>query len=116
MSKEFIVIADESKLVESLGKFPLPVEILPFGHAYTIAKLAEKGYPGKLRMSKNDEIVITDNGNYIFDVSLPLPCTTPEKDDEAIKNVMGVIETGFFIDLTSRVIVGFTDGHVETLE
>lgn len=116
MSKEFVVIADNSKLVEALGSFPLPVEILPFGHTYTIAKLKEKGYPGNLRVSKKGEYVITDNGNYIFDVELKFPCNMPEKENDVIKSVVGVIETGFFISMASRVVLGFSDGHVEILE
>jgi ribose 5-phosphate isomerase A len=115
MCATFVIIADESKQVENLGKFPLAVEILPFGHAATISKLEQKGFRGKLRKSPQNKIFETDNKNYIFDITLSYPCVTPEKIDQDIKSVTGVIETGFFIDIASLVIIGFPDGHVETL-
>lgn len=114
MSREFIVIADESKQVKNFGKFPLAVEILPFGYKGTISRLENQGYTGRLRTQKGVPY-ITDNGNYIFDIQLPNPCLFPERDDENIKKVVGVIETGFFIKMASQIIIGFSDNHVEFL-
>ena len=58
-------------------------------------------------------IYLTDNGNYIVDLKLNYPCKDPIKENEIIKNIPGVIETGFFINLVGKVIVGYTDGHTE---
>jgi ribose 5-phosphate isomerase A len=113
MSKSMIVIVDESKIVDHLGLFPLPIEIVPFGYRATIAKLNDLGYIGHLRITKNHEIYQTDNGNYIYDIHLEFPCLNPEKENRIIRSVVGVIETGFFLNLASQIIVGYPDGQVE---
>lgn len=116
MSKKFIVIVDEKKRVEYLGKFPLAVEILPFAWMATKQRLIDKGFKGKMRQNKDGKLYMTDNGNYIFDIALAFPCKTPQKTENAIRDVTGVIETGFFIDPPWKVIVGFVDGHVEIID
>jgi ribose 5-phosphate isomerase A len=116
MSKKFIVIADESKRVQHLGKFPLAVEILPFGWKAIQEKLKEKDFLGKMRKSENGQFFVTDNGNFIIDISLSFPCKNPEQTDENIKSVTGVLETGFFFNTVSSAIMGFTDGHTETID
>ena len=113
MSKEFIVIADKSKLVDHFGKFPLAVEISPFAYRATISKLESQGYPGALRKNSKGEPFVTENGNYIVDINLPHPCTDPEKDDGFIQCIPGVIESGFFFNMAGRILVGFSDDHVE---
>jgi ribose 5-phosphate isomerase A len=113
MSHRMIVIIDENKLVDSLGLFPLPVEIVPFAHQATIAKLNDLGYVGQLRKAKDHTPYHTDNGNYIFDIHLEYPCLNPEKENKIIRSVVGVIETGFFLNLASQIIVGHADGQVE---
>lgn len=112
MSQEMIVIADSSKCVEALGAFPLAVELIPFCYQATVARLSQIGYHGAMR-EKKDALFVTDNGNYIYDVRLAYPCRTPEEDHRKIKAVTGVVETGFFIGLAGRVIIGFPDGRVE---
>lgn len=113
ISREMIVIVDENKLVDHLGKFPLAVEIYPFAYRATLAILEERGYPGLLRKEKSGEIFTSENGNYIVDIQVPFPCLTPEKEDEHIQSIPGVLETGFFFNMAGRIIVGFADGHVE---
>ncbi|MFQ5729024.1 MAG: ribose 5-phosphate isomerase A [Waddliaceae bacterium] len=113
MSKEFIVIADESKLVDHFGRFPLAVEISPFAYRATLSKLEDHGYPGTLRQNSKRENFLTENGNYIVDINLPYPCTDPEKDDGHIRCIPGVIESGFFFNMAGRIIVGFFDDHIE---
>ena len=113
ISKEMIVIIDESKEVKHLGKCALPVEIIPFAHHATIAQLKKLGYKGKLRKTTKNQPFITDNNNYIYDIELHHPCSNPEDDDHKIRNVPGVVTTGFFFNLAGRVIVGFDDGHIE---
>lgn len=113
MSKELVVIIDESKLVEKLGKCKLPVEILPFGATATTNKLNRLGYEGSLRYdSIKNNVYTTDNGNWIFDIHFPSLPRNIEEDHEKIIHLPGVIDTGFFNHLAGRVIVGFNDGQV----
>ncbi len=113
MSKEMIVVIDSNKIVSSLGRFPLPVEILPFASLATLTKLANLGYQGDLRKKSDGQLFKSDNGNYIVDIRLPFPCKEPEKEHERIRAIPGVLETGFFLHLAGRVVVGFPDGKVE---
>jgi len=113
MSKKMIVIIDSRKKVEYLGKFPLPIEILPFGYQATLQHLLDLGYQGKWRMNMG-ALYLTDNQNYIFDIHLPFPCKDPLKEDQRLRAIPGVIETGFFIGLASQIIIGKPDGSIET--
>lgn len=110
MSKEMVVIVDESKLVDKLGSCKLPVEILPFAHLATVQKLQRRGYKGSIRQAGSAPY-LTENGNYIFDITLS-KCR-PQEDHEAILQIPGVIETGFFIGYAGRVVIGFSDGTVQ---
>ena len=113
MSREMVVIVDSSKCVEALGAFPLPVEILPFGFNATLAHLNQLGYKGKIRKREDGSPYKTDNGNYIYDIALPYPCLAPEEEQLKISSIPGVLETGFFLNMAGRVIVGYPDGRVE---
>ncbi len=114
MSQEVIIIVDETKLVPKLGKCPLPVEIIPFGFLSTIHKLEKLGFLGQLRQ-KNNTLLMTENGNYIYDIRLSPETTSPSEDNQRIIQVPGVIETGFFLELAGRVIVGFLDGRLQMI-
>jgi ribose 5-phosphate isomerase A len=113
MSREMLVIVDSSKQVEALGIFPLPVEIIPFAYRATLAHLQQLGYVGTIRTLPDDSFFITDNGNYIYDLRLPFPCLNPDEDDRTICSIPGVVDTGFFLNMAGRVIVGYPDGSVE---
>ncbi len=103
-AKEFIVVADYTKLVNRLGeKVSLPVEIVRFGFESTIARIAKFGEPVLRR--KNGEIVVTDNGNFIAD--LRFSTTDAAMLAQTLKQITGVVETGFFIRLATRAIVAF---------
>ncbi len=112
MSREMIVIVDEKKLVQRLGKRKLPVEILPFAHLATAHHLTKLGYEGSFRKKPDGKPYITDNGNFIFDIQFPELLDKPEKEHELISRVPGVLATGFFFNLAGRVIVGFLDGQI----
>ena len=114
-SKEMIVLVDETKLVDHLGKHPLPVEILPFVYQTTILRLEALGYRGTLRVDKNHQPWITDNGNYIFDIQYSHPIVNPKNEHERLKNLTGVVETGLFFNLAKRVIIGYEEGSVKVL-
>lgn len=108
-AKEFYVIVDDTKTVDHLGAFPLPVEVVPFGWEVTVAKVAEFGCDPALR-SEDGVIVITDNGNYILDC-LFNKILEPEKLHRNLKSLVGVVETGLFMNMTTKLLVG-KDGEV----
>lgn len=112
MSKEMVVIVDESKLVSKLGHKPLPVEIIPFGSAATIYQLQLLGYQGSLRQNKDKSPYITDNQNLIYDVQLDPSKVNPTFDHQQMVSIPGVVDTGFFLNIAGRIIVGFEDGQV----
>lgn len=113
-SKKMIVIIDEHKRKDSLGGFPVPVEISPFLYLGTIQRIEEAGYQGHLRMANTDTLYITDNGNYIFDLQLPL-IHNPEEHHLRLKKITGVIETGLFFGLNPQVVIGYENGKVEVV-
>lgn len=113
MSREMIVVIDESKLVQQLGAFPLPVEIVPFAFKATIDKINRLGYEGTLRSQTSSAPYITDNGNFIYDIHFRELRTNPEEDSEKLRSIPGVVETGFFFHLAGRVIIGRNNGQVE---
>lgn len=113
MSHEMVVMVDESKLVEALGAFPLPVEIVSFAHRSTINKIQILGYDGALRKDQDGDTYITDNGNYIFDIHNNGPIVNPREMHHTLIDIPGVVETGLFFNLAGRVIVGYSHGNVE---
>lgn len=115
-SKEMIVMIDQSKLVPHLGRFPLPVEIISFGHKSTIKHITDGGFHGKLRTHPDGSPFVTDSHNYIFDVQLPSPCLNPEEVEARLAATPGVVETGFFFGIAGRVIVALRDGQVKVLD
>ena len=114
-SKEMIVIVDESKCVDKLGQFPLPVELSPFCYEITLKQITSLGHPATLRMAQKNTPFITDNGNYIADIQWNQPPEDPEEFDAELRTIPGVIETGFFFGLAKRVIVGFKNNNISVL-
>lgn len=117
-SDQMVVIADIGKEVETLGAFPLPVEVIPFGWQTTQALIEETlvsmdvlGRTSTLRMN-NDSPFVTDEGNHILD--LHLNRIGDARQMAMVLNQMpGVVENGLFIDICDAVVVGFGDGRVE---
>jgi ribose 5-phosphate isomerase A len=110
-----VVIADESKWVSMLGRFPLPIEIAPFGAAATRraveAANAEAGCPGPvaLRKAKDGRVFVTDGGHWILDAQLQrIP--DPRALAAQLCKVPGVMEHGLFIGLAQTVILAGPDG------
>ena len=112
-SAEMVVIVDNGKLVPTVGRGKLPVEFLFYGSPATRMKIEELGYLGRWRMNEDETLFITENGNLLLDVAFDSPPKAPEALDEAIINIPGVVDTGFFFDLAGRVIVGYPDGKTE---
>lgn len=113
-SRKLVIIADHTKLVQQLGKFPLPVEVVPYNFKQAKRKL-EQDYQIKISLrEKNSQPFLTDHGHYILD------CYFNQIADAAALNrglhaVPGVVETGLFINMVSGVQIGYPDGTVKQL-
>ncbi|OVE68623.1 ribose 5-phosphate isomerase A [Clostridium diolis] len=108
LANEVIWIMDESKLVDGIGKFPLPVEILPYGYKHVIKELQDYSLNPKIRM-KEEEIFVTDNGNYIVDLHIGKPMNINDVYNK-VNKITGVLETGLFINMCDRIIIGTSSG------
>jgi ribose 5-phosphate isomerase A len=113
LSKQFVCIADESKLVTSLGAFPLPVEVIPMAAQRIAALFAAKGGQAKLRM-KDGAPLITDNGQHILDV-IGLQIKDPLAFESEVNQWPGVITVGVFAHQKAQVCLLGTANGVRTL-
>ncbi|WP_119272654.1 ribose-5-phosphate isomerase RpiA [Taklimakanibacter deserti] len=118
-SRKMIVIADASKKVEVLGKFPLPVEVVPFGLKATAIKIDQAftwtRNEGKVALRMRDgKSFVTDNGNVILDCALGR-IENADKLAAALSSIPGVVDHGLFIGMASLAIIAGAAG-VETLE
>jgi len=102
-SRQNIWVVDSSKLVEKLGKFPLPVEIIPFGYKQVVKRFVELGYNPELRM-EGKETFTTDSGNFIVHLSLGT-IEDPMQLDRTIKQIPGVVEHGLFTGIVNKAVV-----------
>jgi ribose 5-phosphate isomerase A len=111
VSKQFVCIADGSKLVPTLGKFPLPVEVIPMARAVVMRKLAALGGQPRLRTKPgSDEAFITDNGGEIIDVA-GMQIADPVALETEINGIVGVIAVGLFARSGANVcLLGMADG------
>jgi ribose 5-phosphate isomerase A len=114
-SARMIVIADESKWVAALGRFPLPIEIAPFG-AEATRRAVDKAISGlqnavplPLRQGKDGHAFVTDGGHWIVDAALGR-IDDPRAMAHALSAIPGVMEHGLFIDLAQTAIIAGTDG------
>jgi ribose 5-phosphate isomerase A len=117
-SRRCVVIADASKRVAMLGRFPLPIEVEPFGHTTTlrriVAGLADCGVAAvpRLRLDAAGAPFVTDGGSFIYDA----PCGAildPPGVEAALKSITGVVEHGLFLGLAERALVGSDAGVVQ---
>ncbi|TYP79753.1 ribose-5-phosphate isomerase RpiA [Paenibacillus methanolicus] len=112
-SKRLIIIADASKVVERLGKFPLPVEIVPFAYELTLRKLAALGCEPVIRQ-KDGGAFRTDNGNLIVDCHFGA-IEHVKALGLALHGIPGVVEHGLFIGMADKLFVGQEDGAIREL-
>ncbi|MGZ2256994.1 ribose-5-phosphate isomerase RpiA [Roseobacter sp. A03A-229] len=117
-SDQMVVIADAGKEVETLGAFPLPIEVIPFGWQTTQALVEETlvsmdvlGRDSSLRMN-GDVPFLTDEGNHIIDLHVKR-IGNARQLALALNQMPGVVENGLFIDICDQVIVGYGDGKIE---
>ena len=106
-AKRYLIIIDSSKQVETLGTFPLPVEVIPFGWQVVSRKLKEMNASPELRKSGSQPFV-TDEGNYILDCrfnSIP----EVEQLEAELNRIPGVVENGLFVAMCDQMIMGKGD-------
>ena len=107
-STYLVIVVDESKMKTCLGSFPLPVEVVPYAHRRTAMTLKTLGCEPRLRMIE-DNIYVTDNGNYIVDCQFKR-IEDPENIEKKIDAIPGVVESGLFVKMAKEVIVGTKKG------
>ncbi|EAR51390.1 ribose 5-phosphate isomerase [Oceanicola granulosus HTCC2516] len=117
-SDQMVVIADISKQVDTLGAFPLPVEVIPFGWQTTKVLIEETligldvlGRDTSLRLN-GERPYVTDEGNYILDLHLNR-IGNARQLSLVLNQIPGVVENGLFIDVCDAVVIGYGDGRVE---
>jgi ribose 5-phosphate isomerase A len=108
-TRRFVCIADQSKLVDVLGRFPLPVEVIPMARSYVARQLVGLGGHPVWR-----ERVVTDNGNHIIDVH-NLRIVDPKGLETTINQIAGVVTVGLFAHRPADVLILGTDSGVKTL-
>ncbi|MFZ9553697.1 MAG: ribose-5-phosphate isomerase RpiA [Limnohabitans sp.] len=112
-SRQFICIADESKLVKTLGAFPLPVEVIPMASALIIRQFAALGGTAQVRL-KEGQPVVTDNGQHLVDVK-GLHITDPLRFETEVSQWPGVVTVGVFAHQKAQVCLLGTASGVKTL-
>ncbi|QJR79992.1 ribose-5-phosphate isomerase RpiA [Alteromonas pelagimontana] len=110
VAKTFVCIVDDSKQVPVLGKFPLPVEVIPMARSYVARELVKLGGDPVYRQG-----VITDNGNVILDVH-NLTIINPRELEATINNIAGVVTNGIFALRGADVVLAATDNGVATFK
>ena len=115
-SRRFVVVADASKLVDTLGsKAPLPVEVVRFGQGATERRLGEIGGRPVLRTDRDGTPFVTDGGNVIYDCGGFAPIRDPFTLQRQLRAIAGVVESGLFLDRAEQAIIGATDGSVQVV-
>ena len=112
-TNHYIIVVDESKMVNQLGAFPLPVEITTFATTLTLKKIESLGCDAQLRR-KDGKQFVTDNGNLIADCRFGVIRNAVELNS-SLHNIAGVVETGLFSGFTPTIIVGYSNGNVQVI-
>ena len=111
-AKTFIVVADASKVVEHLGKFPLPIEVIKMALPMVVGKLEHLGLRPAQRKAIDGGPYLTDEGNYILDCGCG-EILDPERTAAEIRAVVGVVEHGLFLGMATLALVAGEDGVTE---
>lgn len=111
-TKRFVIVADGSKQVEKLGKFPLPVEVIQMAEPLVSRELRELGFTPKVRADKDGSRYITDEGNLILDCSGVL-IEDPAAMAAKLDSIVGVVEHGLFLGMANLALIAEEGGIVE---
>ena len=109
-AKELIIIVDETKMVEILGKCPLPVEVDIVNYEKTGTIIEKLGCEVELRFEENNKPFITDNGNYIYHLIFSEGIKNPVNLNKNLLGIKGVKDTGLFLNMATKVIIGSEKG------
>ncbi len=112
-SEKFVCIADASKLVDVLGKFPLPIEVIPMARSYVAREMVKLGGHPEWRV-REGKAVVTDNGNWILDIR-GLSITNPVELETQINQIAGVVANGLFARRGADVLLLAADGGVQRI-
>ncbi|MBC1879798.1 ribose-5-phosphate isomerase RpiA [Listeria seeligeri] len=110
-----IWVVGEEKLVDSLGNFPLPLEVIPFGWKQIQRSLEKEGIQTTLRKQQNKEIYQTNNGNYILDI-VNQTFINPVEWQEKLAQIPGVVEQGLFLNYVDIIICGKANGEIKLIK
>ncbi len=113
-SKKALILVDETKYVNALGAFGLPLEIVPFGYAATLQKIASLGHQVHLRCTPTGQPLENDNGNYAADIRFTTLLKTPASVHRQLLEIPGVIETGLFLDFSPTILCVYQDGTLKS--
>jgi ribose 5-phosphate isomerase A len=114
LASELVILVDPTKLVGALGeRSPIPVEVVPFARPVVERVLSSQGFQSCHRVLPDGRAFLTDNSNELLDLVPRQPLTAPAETERALRAVTGVVETGIFVGLAHRVVVGHPDGTVE---
>ncbi|WP_314687774.1 ribose-5-phosphate isomerase RpiA [uncultured Bifidobacterium sp.] len=108
-SRRVVWIVDQSKVVDVIGRFPLPVEVIPFGAGHVIRRFEERGYRPVLRKDAEGREVRTDENNFVVDLHLGR-IEHPQELAQDLITTVGVVEHGLFLNMVDQVIVGDPQG------
>jgi len=111
-SKRFVIVADETKQVEKLGRFPLPVEVIPMAAPLVSESLQQLGFTPKIRLREDGKYYITDEGNVILDCS-GLLMDDPDPIARKIDSIVGVVEHGLFLGMADLALIAGENGVTE---
>jgi ribose 5-phosphate isomerase A len=111
-SKRFVIVADETKQVEKLGRFPLPVEVIPMAAPLVSESLRGLGFTPKIRLNQDGNDYITDEGNVILDCS-GLLIEDPPGLAGRIDSMVGVVEHGLFLGMADLALIAGENGVAE---
>ena len=115
-SQRFVCIADHSKLVDRLGEFPLPIEVIPMARSYVARQIVVLGGNPELREAAPGEAFVSDNGNFILDVH-NLDILDPVDLESKVNQLAGVVTVGLFAQRPADVLIlGQPDGSTEVLK
>ncbi|MDB2613537.1 ribose-5-phosphate isomerase RpiA [Chlamydiales bacterium] len=115
LAKEMIVICTSEKRRTKLGEGILPVEVDPIADQLIQRQIEALGFSSVIR-AKNNISYITDNKNHIIDINLPKGLKNPEKLNQTLINIPGILETGFFFNLASKILIGNEDKTIDVIE
>jgi ribose 5-phosphate isomerase A len=111
-ARRFICVVDSTKMVQTLGKFPLPLEVIQMALPLVTGKLNELGLNPQQRFHKDGSVYLTDEGNFVVDChcgSIP----DPAKTAESVRHIVGVVEHGLFLGMTDLVLEAGEQGVIE---